>query len=270
MVEQVEGDVVIKQKRVRKPKIVEKVDGEANGDEVVKKKRVRKPKAVIEQGQGEEIVAKRGPVRPRKSKPETQEGSEPTEPQKKSRTRKPKPEKIPKKRGRPRKPRPELPEGVEPPPPKRRGRPRKIRPELPEGEQPQPKRRGRPRKQPTDAVVVRVPKKRGPRQNKEPLDPEAKKNYMRDYYHKRKSCIECDGCNQTFTYIASLKHHRETNSLCLMRRLGLLWNQLKEHEPLHATYLPFTTIIEQEFEHSAKIIGKGESLVGNDSRNHLV
>jgi len=41
-----------------------------------------------------------------------------------------------------------------------------------------------------------------------------------------------------------------------MRRLGLLCNQLKEHEPLHATYLPFTTIIEQEFERSAKIIGK--------------
>ena len=38
--------------------------------------------------------------------------------------------------------------------------------------------------------------------------------------------------------------------------VGLLWTQLKEHEPFHATYLPFTTIIEQEFERSAKIIGK--------------
>ena len=226
-----------------------------NGEEVVKKKRVRKPKAVIEQGQGEEVVVKRGPGRPRKPKPEVPEGSEQAEPKKTSRPLKPKPEKIPKKRGRPRKIRPELPEGAEPPPPKRRGRPRKIKPELPEGEQPQPKRRGRPRKQPTDAVA-RVPKKRGPRQKKEPVDPEAKKTYMRNYYHKKKSCIECDGCNQTFTYIASLKHHRETNSLCLMRRLGLLWSQLKEHEPLHATYLPFTTIIEQEFERSAKIIGK--------------
>ena len=139
--------MVVKQKRIRKPKIVEKVDGETNGEEVVKKKRVRKPKAVIEQVQGEEVVVKKGPGRPRK----------------------PKPEKIPKKRGRPRKIRPEIPEGAEPPPPKRRGRPRKER---------------------TD-VVVRVPKKRGPRQKKEPVDPEAKKTYMRNYYHLKKSCYEC-------------------------------------------------------------------------------
>ena len=63
----------------------------------------------------------------------------------------------------------------------------KVRPELPEGEQPQPKRRGRPRKQPTDAVVVRVPKKRVPRQKKEPVGPESKKIYMRAYYHKKRA-----------------------------------------------------------------------------------
>ena len=68
MVEQ-EGEVV-KQKRIRKPKIVEKVDGE----EVVKKKRVRKPEVEIEQGQGEEVVVKKGPGRPRKIKPELSEG----------------------------------------------------------------------------------------------------------------------------------------------------------------------------------------------------
>ena len=71
VVQQVEGEVVAKQKRIRKPKIVEKVDGETNGEEVVKKKRVRKPKAVIEQGQGEEVVGKKGPGRPRKPKIDT-------------------------------------------------------------------------------------------------------------------------------------------------------------------------------------------------------
>ena len=61
MVEQVESEVVVKQKRVRKPKIVEKVDGETNGEEVVKKKRVRKPKTVIEQGEEVVVVVKRCP-----------------------------------------------------------------------------------------------------------------------------------------------------------------------------------------------------------------
>jgi len=79
---------------------------------------------------------------------------------------------------------------------------------------------------------------------------------MREYYHKKKSWFTCLGCSQTFTYMSSLKHHTETNGLCLMKHVGATWQSLKEHEAMPTTYTPYVSLIEEEFARIEKPVEK--------------
>ena len=170
-------------------------------------------------------VAKKKRSRKPKPKPEVAEDAPPPEP---------------KKRGRKPKPKPEVPEDAPPPEPKKRGRKPKPKPEVPiDAPRPEPKKRGR----------KTVPKP--PKLKREPVD---KKKYMREYYHKKKSCFTCQGCSQTFTYMSSLKHHTETNGLCLMKRVGATWQSLKEHEAMPTTYAPYVSLIEEELARMRKLV----------------
>ena len=46
-----------------------------------------------------------------------------------------------------------------------------------------------------------------------------RREYMQAYYHKHNIPATCSGCNSIFSCSSSLKHHEETNILCIFARI---------------------------------------------------
>jgi hypothetical protein len=90
-------------------------------------------------------------------------------------------------------------------------------------------------------------------------DMRTRKEYMRDYYHKtRKVDAVCSGCNCTFVCKSSMRHHEETNWLCLLSRMTSNWQKLMTHEAPQ-TFLPeIRGEIEKEISRANKLIARSK------------
>ena len=90
-------------------------------------------------------------------------------------------------------------------------------------------------------------------------DMRTRKEYMRDYYHKtRKVGTVCGGCNCTFVCKSSMRHHEETNWLCLLTRMTSMWERLMTHEAPQ-TYLPeLEPDIKKECDRARKLIARSK------------
>jgi len=111
--------------------------------------------------------------------------------------------------------------------------------------------------QPPPGDTEAEPKQR--RGGKIKKDTRTRKEYMRDYYHKtRKVGTVCGGCNCTFVCKSSMRHHEETNWLCLLTRMASMWDRLLTHEAPQ-TYLPeLEPDIKKECDRARKLIARSK------------
>jgi hypothetical protein len=58
-----------------------------------------------------------------------------------------------------------------------------------------------------------------------------RREYMQAYYHKRKTPATCSGCNSVFSCSSSMKHHEETNILCLIARIVATCESIRDQFP---------------------------------------
>ena len=58
-----------------------------------------------------------------------------------------------------------------------------------------------------------------------------RRKYMQAYYHKHKTPATCSGCNSVFSCSSSLKHHEETNILCLFARIVAACDNIRGQFP---------------------------------------
>ena len=58
-----------------------------------------------------------------------------------------------------------------------------------------------------------------------------RKEYMQAYYHKHKTPATCSGCNSVFSCSSSLRHHEETNILCLFARIVAACHNIRGQFP---------------------------------------
>jgi hypothetical protein len=54
---------------------------------------------------------------------------------------------------------------------------------------------------------------------------------MQAYYHKHTTPATCGGCNSVFACSSSLKHHEETNILCLFSRIVAACENIQNQFP---------------------------------------
>jgi len=58
-----------------------------------------------------------------------------------------------------------------------------------------------------------------------------RREYMQAYYHKRKTPATCSGCNSVFSCSSSMKHHEDTNILCLIARIVATCESIRDQFP---------------------------------------
>ena len=110
---------------------------------------------------------------------------------------------------------------------------------------------------PAEEAEEAAPKQR--KGGKVKKDMRTRKEYMRDYYHKtRKVGTVCGGCNCTFVCKSSMRHHEETNWLCLLTRMTSMWERLMTHEAPQACLPELEPDIKKECDRARKLIARSK------------